>query len=134
LYVLELGLIFSPIFIPLPIQIFLSSCWKILGHLIGVFIFLDGLKITRMVEKSFGSYLTVLNNSMKRFGGLFFSFSQVSSFSHLLSSRPSRLFILYFFCFFLLHLAHFSLNSQGRLHAGWFCLVFLLEKKGLCCS
>jgi len=38
------------------------------------------------------------------------------------------------FEFFLFHLAHFSLNSQGRLHAGWLCLIFLLEKKGLCCS
>jgi len=116
---LELGLILSSIFIPLPSQIFLNNCWKILGHLVGVFTFLYGLKITRMVEKSSGPYLTVLNSFRKRFGGLFFSFSIVSSFSHLLSNRPFRLFLLpCFWFFFLLHLAHFSLNSQGSLHVG----------------
>jgi hypothetical protein len=97
---LELGLILNSIFIPLPSQIFLSNCWKILGHLVRVFTFLYGLKITRTVEKSSGSYLTVLNSFRKKFGGLFFSFSIVSSFSHLLSSRPSRLFLLPCFWFF----------------------------------
>ena len=96
---MELGLILSPIFIPLPSQIFLSSCWKILGHLVEFFIFLYGLKITQTVEKSSGSYLMVLNSFRKRFSGLFFSFSPIFSFFHLLSSRPFRLFLLSCFWF-----------------------------------
>jgi hypothetical protein len=134
---LELGLLLSPIFIPLPSQIFLSSCWKILGHLVGFFIFLYGLKITRTVEKSSGSYLIVLNSSRKRFLPHSSHSSLSVQFFPFFTCYPanplgSSFFLV--FGFFLLHLAHFSLNFQGRLHAGWLCSVFLLEKEGLCCS
>jgi uncharacterized membrane protein len=112
---LELGLILSPIFILLLSQIFLSSCWKILGHLVGFFIFLYGLKITRTVEKSSGSYLMVLNSSRKRFGGLFFSFSPVFSFFHLLSSGPSRLFLLPCFWIFSFSLSSFLTQLSRKI-------------------
>lgn len=82
----------------------------------------------------FSPYLMILGSPKVRFGGLFFSFCSVSSFPILLSSLPSWLLFLPCFCFSLLHLIHFSLNSQGRWHAGQLGLVFLLEKEWLCCS
>jgi hypothetical protein len=77
-------------------------------------------------------YSRFWGSSSVRLGGLFFFFFySISLFPLLLSSRPSRLLFLPCFWFSLFLLTHFSLNAQGRWHAGWLGSVFSM-RNGVC--
>ena len=80
----------------------------------------------------FFPYSQFWGSSGVRLGGLFFFFFySISLFPLLLSSRPFRLLFLPCFWFSLFLLTHFSLNAQGRWHAGWLGSVFSM-RNGVC--
>jgi hypothetical protein len=84
------------------------------------------------VKKGCGSYLTI-HNSFRKGLVVYSSFSvQFLPFLTCYPAGPLSSSFSLVFGFSLLYLAHVSLNSQGRLHAGWLCSVFFLEKEWCC--
>ena len=90
LSVLEFGFSFTPILHAFFNPIFLSNYVRILGHLLGFFLYHFDPKTTRTVEKVYGPYLTVHNSFRKGFDGLFFPLSPASSCNDPLSSSFSH--------------------------------------------